>query len=306
MLGALVSIGLPGRQQERPTMAASSSGTAHDNDWRYYGRTAAADRFAPQSQITPANVANLAMAWTNRSGDSADPAEIRHEREFHSESTPLKIDNTLYSCFPHSVVVALDATTGTTKWRFDPKVARKGNPYLVCRGVAYYEVSDPNCPKRIYSPVFDARIVALNADAGQPCTSFADAGYIDQLQNLDSSPTGFTITTSPPMIINDRMIVGSRIRDNQAVDEPSGVIRAYDPRTGQLVWAWDMGRGDDAIAPPDYFIKNRRPFDDKYGSAIVALDIKTGKQRWALPDRTSRSVGFRSSSRALPCGPSIS
>jgi quinoprotein glucose dehydrogenase len=77
------------------------------------------------------------------------------------------LDDTLYTCFPHSVIMAIDATTGKTKWRFDPKAERQGNPYLVCRGVAYYEVDDPECPRRIYAPMFDARIVALNADDGR-------------------------------------------------------------------------------------------------------------------------------------------
>lgn len=317
------------------TTAIQAPSAAQENDWPYYGNGPQAERFAPQDQITPANVAQLKVAWINRSGDSADEAEVKHEREFHSESTPLKIGNTLYSCFPHSVVMAIDATSGVTKWRFDPKAVRSGNPYLVCRGVAYYEVRDAQCPRRIYSPVFDGRIVALNAETGEPCTGFGKEGYIDQLANLGSSPTGFTISTSPPMVVNDRVIIGSRIRDNQAVDEPSGVVRAYDPVTGQLVWAWDIGRGDDAIPPPapdevytrgtpnvwstmsadpalglvylpmgnatpDYFIANRRPFDNKYGSAIVALDITTGKQRWHFQTVHHDQWDFD-----LPVGPTL-
>jgi quinoprotein glucose dehydrogenase len=288
-----------------------------DHDWPFYGHDPGGDRFAAATEITPANVSQLQVAWTNRSGDSVDQAEIRHEREFHSEATPLMLGNTLFTCFPHSVIMAIDATTGRTKWRFDPKAEREGNPYLVCRGVAYYEVDDPQCPRRIYAPIFDARIVALNADDGRPCPGFGKDGFINQLENLGSSPPGFTISTSPPLIINNRMIVGSRIRDNQAVDEPSGVVRAYDPKTGALAWAWDIGRGDDAVPPlppdqiytrgtpnvwgaisadpklnmvylplgnatPDYFIGFRRPFDDKYGSSIVALDITSGKQRWSF------------------------
>jgi quinoprotein glucose dehydrogenase len=92
-----------------------------DNDWAFYGHDPKGDRFAAATEITPANVSQLQVAWTNRSGDSADEAEIRHEREFHSEATPLMLGNTLYTCFPHSVIMAIDATTGKTKWRFDPK-----------------------------------------------------------------------------------------------------------------------------------------------------------------------------------------
>lgn len=93
------------------------------------------------------------------------------------------------------------------------------------------------------------------------------------------------------------------------------MVRAYDPITGAGIWARDVGRSQDAIPPlpagetytrgtpnvwgamtadpanglvylgtgnasPDYWIGWRRPFDDRFGSAIVALEIATGKLRW--------------------------
>jgi quinoprotein glucose dehydrogenase len=101
--------------------------------------------------------------------------------------------------------------------------------------------------------------------------------------------------------------------DNQSVQEPSGVVRAFDARSGKLVWSWDVGRkptnkplgsgetftrgtpnawgvytADPAlgliyvptgIATPDYFGGKRRPFDDVYNSSLVALDIETGLER---------------------------
>ena len=45
------------------------------------------------------------------------------------------------------------------------------------------------------------------------------------------------------------MIVSSRIRDNQAVDEPSGVVRAYDPKTG-AVCTENAIRVDDVTESP--------------------------------------------------------
>jgi quinoprotein glucose dehydrogenase len=111
----------PSAQQTPATTPPANA--AGENEWRFYGRTAAGDRFGPQTQITPENVAQLEVAWTARSGDSADEAEIRHEREFHSEATPLKIGNTLYTCTPHNFVMAIDATTGAIKWKFVPDAA---------------------------------------------------------------------------------------------------------------------------------------------------------------------------------------
>ena len=38
------------------------------------------------------------------------------------ELTPLKVDDSLYLCTPHDVMIALDADTGKERWRYDPKV----------------------------------------------------------------------------------------------------------------------------------------------------------------------------------------
>ncbi len=45
--------------------------------------------------------------------------------------------------------------------------------------------------------------------------------------------------TSAPTVVGDLVITGSSIADNNAVDMPRGVVRAYDVRTGKLRWSWD-------------------------------------------------------------------
>ncbi len=286
-------------------------------DWSSYGGTLAGDRYSTLAQITPANVAQLRQVWVQRTGDLPMRAEaVTHEREYHSEATPIHVGDTLYTCTPHSFVQAIDATTGRTKWSWHTQAPIKGNNYLVCRGVSYFEApAGTPCPHRIFAPSFDAKMWALDADTGRPCASFANAGYIDLRDNMGPSPAAMQISTSPPVVANGRLIVGERIVDNLGVLEAGGVVRAYDPVTGKPIWAWDMGRGDDAIpalpkdqmytrgtpnvwgamtadpangivylgtgnATPDYWIGRRRPFDDKYGTSIVALDIATGRMRW--------------------------
>jgi glucose dehydrogenase len=80
--------------------------------------------------------------------------------------------------------------------------------------------------------MFDVAVGCKNkaheARAGNDgCQGRARAG------KLESSPRRFGLS---PLVINNCMIVGSRIRDNQAVDGPSGVVRAYDSKTGVLLW----------------------------------------------------------------------
>jgi quinoprotein glucose dehydrogenase len=124
-------------------MAASHQvdSTVPDGEWHAYGRTAAGDRYSPLAQITPANVGKLKVAWTYHTGDIRgpnDPGEATYE------VTPLMIDNTVYICTPHNLVIALDAVTGKQKWRFDPhlqQTIRQTTQHLTCRGVSYFDGS---------------------------------------------------------------------------------------------------------------------------------------------------------------------
>lgn len=312
---------------DQAAVAGNDSNGGGDNDWGSYGGTLAGRRYSGLTQITPANVGRLELAWTQRTGDLPDVAEsIEHKREYHSEATPIHVGNTLYTCTPHSFVQAIDATTGTTKWSWNEHAERTGNSYLVCRGVAYFEApAGTPCPRRIFAPTFNARVVALDADSGQPCAGFGSSGYIDLRAQMGVSHPADQIGTSPPVVVNDRLIIGERIIDNLNLDIAGGVVRAYDPVSGEPVWAWDVGRSPDAIAPltgdavytrgtpnvwgaitadpasgivyvgtgnasPDYWIGDRRPFDD--GSARRSL-------RWT--SRRASCAGCASSCTAT-CG----
>lgn len=109
-----------------------------DSEWPTYGRTEAGDRYLPLDQITPDNVGQLKVAWTYHTGDirgPKDPGEATYE------VTPL-IDNTVYICTPHSLVIALDSVTGKEKWRFDPhlkQTIRQTTQHPTCRGVSHFD-----------------------------------------------------------------------------------------------------------------------------------------------------------------------
>src|SRR5690606_14523556 len=112
------------------------------------------------------------------------------------------------------------------------------------------------------------------------------------------------------------LVVGGTVLDNVSVREPSGVVRAYDIRTGELRWHWDPARPDDntPLAPgetysesspnvwsimsvdenlgmvylpmanpaPDQWGGNRSPEVGRIGSSVVALDLASGALRWVF------------------------
>lgn len=221
-----------------------------DGDWHAYGRTNLGQRYSPLSQITPANVSGLRVAWTFHTGDVRgpnDPGETTYE------VTPLKVGNTIYLCTPHDLVYALDAETGEKKWEYDPKISQPpatDTQHLTCRGVSYDDGSrfgsgsavpaSEDCRQRIFLPTVDARLIALSASTGAVCPGFGGGdGTVDLWANMPNVTPGSYYSTSPPMVTSRLIIVGGAVNDNVSTNETSGVIRAYDLDTGALVWNFD-------------------------------------------------------------------
>ncbi|WP_445682843.1 glucose/quinate/shikimate family membrane-bound PQQ-dependent dehydrogenase [Radicibacter daui] len=296
--------------------SARTGGDVPDGDWHQYGRTPYGQRYSPLDQITPQNVDQLKVAWQYETGDMKGPDDVG---ETTYQVTPLKVDDTLYLCTPHSWAIALDAATGKEKWKFDPKVGLNPNrQHQTCRGVTYW--ADPaadktqTCAQRIYLPTSDARLVALDARTGEICRSFADNGVLHLEAGMKYDPAGYYYSTSPPVAVGDRLIIGGSVNDNYSTQEQSGVIRAFDIRSGTLLWNWDSGNPDEtaplppdetyttnppnswsvfSVDPdlgmvyiplgnqvPDQLGMNRSANVERFSSSIVALDIGTGKLRW--------------------------
>lgn len=305
----------------RPATAAAGV----PGDWRFYGRDSGGKRFAPYAQITKDNVDQLRVAWTVRTGDIADKGS-------EDQNTPLQVGDTLYICTPTNRVIAVDADTGRERWRFNPQVRR--GFWNRCRGVGYHETTTPaapaaptrsgvvasqaagapECARRILLTALDARLIALDAATGRPCAGFGVNGTVDLKVGMGPIKPGFYMPTSMPTVAGGLVIVGGWVLDNRELNEPPGVVRAFDAVTGRLVWAWDLGdpsittlppegrtytRGtpnvwstpafDPALgliylptgnATPDYWGSHRTEAADRYNSSVVALDIATGKERW--------------------------
>ena len=278
------------------------------NDWTSFGRTGNGTRFAPYTQIHQGNVGQLQVAWTYRAGNKI------------GQATPLMIGDSLYFCTSDNWVIALDAENGTQKWKHDPKVAPRAFGRS-CRAVAYHAAADtggsdnaPECAARLFVATRDARLIAVDAATGRPCSGFGESGMIDLAAGMGGDEDGYLYASSPAIVVGDTVIVGACVYDGQSVDEPSGVVRAYDARTGAFLWAWDAGRPGVTTEPgpgehytrgtpnvwslmsadaelglvflptgnatPDYYGGHRDPAVDEFAASLVALDVKTGALRW--------------------------
>lgn len=174
--------------------------------------------------------------------------------------------------------------------------------------------TDVMCPRRLYLPTADARLIALNADTGERCASFGDNGEIDLTNNIGEFSPGGYYSTSPATVTEDLIILGGHVTDNSSIDEPSGVIRAFDVHTGELVWNWDSGNPDDTDplaegetytrgspnvwapisvdeelgmvylpmgnATPDQYGADRSENDETYSAGLVALNLQDGQVEW--------------------------
>jgi quinoprotein glucose dehydrogenase len=292
-------------------LAPAVPGNISDGDWPVYGRDPGGMRYSPLADIQPQNVAELKVAWTFHTGLS-DPRAML-------EVTPLKIGNSVYLCDGANRIFSLDPDTGKQKWKFDPKADSNGVPIFTCRGVAYYRVptasAGSECAERVYTAAMDAKLWAVDARTGKPCSGFGTGGAVDLRHGLSPLKNGYNLTTSAPTIVRGKLVFGNWVKDNRTSYE-TAVVRAYDAVTGSFAWAWDIGRpgvtsepaenelytvntpnswgpmsADEALGLvymptgngiPDFWGGNRSPQVDKYSSAVVAVDATTGIPRWAF------------------------
>ena len=201
-------------------------------------------RYSRLSQINPENVSKLKIAWVFHTGDVSDGKHGKQRSGF--ETTPILIDGMLFFTTGFNRVIAVNPETGKLLWAYDPKIDLTWDygDALVNRSVATW--FDPAstaqtsglCRRRIYEASLDARLIALDAATGLPCTDFGDKGEVS-LRDVPRYAPGRYHVTSPPTVIDNLVVVGSAINDNNRVDVPDGVVRVFDARTGALRWSWD-------------------------------------------------------------------
>ena len=213
-------------------------------EWPEYAGDKGGLHWSPLTQITRENVRHLELAWEYRHGDRSDGSDGTTRTSFNA--TPIVADGAMYFCTGYNRVIALDPESGRERWAFDPgQRARKlQGPYpRTCRGVAYWRDPDAApgaaCAQRIFTGTIDAELIAIDAQTGLACQDFGAQGRVPLRDDVGAEdPTEYYVT-SPPLVIRGRVVVGALIADNLRRDAPSGVVRAFDARTGKLSWNWD-------------------------------------------------------------------
>lgn len=198
--------------------AATHISCSRDRDWPVYGGSLAGTHYSPLTQINRSNVKQLQTAWTF---DTEETGGL--------QTSPIVVHGVLYGITPSQKVFALDAATGTLKWKFDSGIVGTQPD----RGLAYWENGRD---RYIIAGVMNF-VYSLDANTGEPTAAFGDHGRIDLREHLGrDSATASIFLTSPPLVYKDLFFVGGR--EPETLPAPPGDIRAYEIRTGKLRWSF--------------------------------------------------------------------
>jgi membrane-bound PQQ-dependent dehydrogenase (glucose/quinate/shikimate family) len=284
-------------------------------EWRSYGGDPGGTRFSPLQQINLQNVSTLKRAWTYHTGEVNRQNETDRHQVAPFETTPLVVDGILYLSTPSNRVIALDAETGREIWQFDPQAGGARRRFFQHRGVAYWK-SETGGDRRILYGTFDGRMICLDAKSGKICEGFGSNGVVNlRVGVADEFPGAEYAVTSAPTIFKDLVITGAAVPEYPSRG-PNGAVRAYNVRTGKLVWtfhtipapaepghdtwpkeAWRSRTGVNVwstmsvdvdrdliflpIGSPSYdFYGGDRKGQDLFANSLVALQASTGKLVW--------------------------
>lgn len=303
---------VPGYEQNGTGTTRTPVADASSGDWLHYGNNPGGSRFASLDQINTQTVAGLEEVWRYRTGVEEDfkatPLAV-DGRLFlcAARNVVIALDGSdgseLWRYDPQLEPLA----------EHQYAITCRGVAYYDAGNDAGGEFAG-QCRTRIVTATINASLIALDAETGALCDSFGDGGVVDLREGIGEHLPADYYHTSPPTVAGDKLVVGGLVNDRQDLGLPSGVVRAFDAVTGELAWAWDLGNPGNRGLPdagerytpgtpnvwsimsydpetnlvfaptgnanPDYFGGTRREFDDRYSSAVVAIDAATGEERW--------------------------
>jgi quinoprotein glucose dehydrogenase len=322
----------PGRAAQWPTEGLNIDAS---KEWRTYGHDSGAMRFSPLNQITATNVQKLKIAWVHHMkpngfsaaapkaarpggpvGDEPEAAQPRRAASQFgsgmrpSQVTPLVIRGVMYLTSPYGRVTALDPLTGEELWSY---ALPAGVPST--RGLEYW-AGDGKTPAQLVFGSSDGKLYSIDARTGKPNPAFGDNGVLNlNTDDIMRGLPGRNLLTSPPTVYKNLVITGGTTQENPP-QGPAGDVRAWDMRTGKLVWkfrsipepgerfhetwggnSWknrtgvnvwgfltvDEKRGIVYMpfgAPSVDQYGGDRPGDNLFGTSLVAADANTGKYLW--------------------------
>ena len=285
-------------------LMACESGRNNDRTWAAYKSDEKSTSYSPLEEINVSNVSNLASAWTFQMTD------LEHGQEpVSSQSNPIIVDGVMYTNSGKQTVYAIDAATGKEIWSC--KTLEEDTPSAASRGVTYWESG--NDKRILYSS--GNYLMAIDAKTGKIISSFGVNGRVNLNEGVRDDPEKISVSlSSPGRIFRDLIIVGLRTPDLYGA--PPGYIRAYNCKTGKLVWTFhtiphpgepgyetwppdaykyaggvncwaglsvdsDRGMVFLALGSPsyDYYGADRKGAN-LYGNCVLALDAATGYYKW--------------------------
>ena len=192
----------PVTQEQLNAAAGDENNFLHTNG--NYDQT----RYFPGKQINTSNVGKLHPAWI-----------FQTEVKELQETTPIVVNGVMYVTTSFDHVYALNAKTGEEYWHY--KHAMGPITTYCCgpnnRGVAVYD-------DKVYLATLDSKLVALDAKTGS---------IVWQTQIAD--PTLGYSETMAPTAVNGKILIGT----NGGEYGIRGFVRAYDAKTGKLIWNFD-------------------------------------------------------------------
>ncbi len=274
--------------------------TKTHSTWSDYAGASDASQYSALRQINRSNVEKLQAAWSYPTGDG-------NKYLFN----PIVVDRTMYVLAHDNSILALDATTGKELWihHTAPKTTLITN-----RGINYWESADRSDRRLLFAA--NNFLEEIDARTGKSIADFGKNGHVDLREGLGRNPESLTLvqSTTPGRVFENLLILGSAT--NEEYESGPGDIRAYDVRTGQMVWifhtvphpgefgydswpkdAWKTVGGANAwsglsvdekrgivfipTASPKYnFYGADRTGANLFGDCLLALNARTGKLIW--------------------------
>jgi len=292
-------------------------------DWPSYGGDNGSQKYSILDQINSDNVSELELAWEWESVDNPTVAanlEAGNNRAVPAayKATPIVVDGVMYVSTSFGRIVALDAFSGEQKWSFDTAAWEAGRPMNLgynTRGVAHWQKADK---QRLFFATYDSYLWSIDLTTGKPDPDFGENGRVDLVLGLgrDFERRLYGVI-SPPLVTNDRVIVNSAIHDSpQSLEMPPGDVRAFDPETGEVIWAfhtipqageyghetwengsaeytgntnsWTIMSADDELGivyipigtPTNDWYGGKRLGDNLFAESLVAVRADTGERIW--------------------------